>query len=89
MGVAEAVTEDDVDVSLLLRDPRAALLPMLTKVRGWEEVCTPARRHRTPSADIYFSMTVGGPLSWACATAASQPMALLHMHIATHQLLRT
>ena len=40
MGVAEAVTEDDVDVPLLLRDPRAALLPMLTKVRGWEEVRT-------------------------------------------------
>ena len=46
MGVAEAVTEDDVDVQLLLRDPRAALFPMLTKVRGWEEVSTPAGRRR-------------------------------------------
>ena len=40
MGVPEASTDDEVDVPLLLHDPRAALFPMLTKVRGWEEVST-------------------------------------------------
>lgn len=40
MKAAEVSTEDEVDVPLLLQDARLALFPMLTKVRGWEEVRT-------------------------------------------------
>lgn len=58
--MVEAVTEEDVDVALLLQDPRAALFPMLTKVRGWEEVSAMGHRIKRTSADAYASTIAGG-----------------------------
>ena len=73
MGVVEAVTEQDVDVALLLQDPRAALFPMLTKVRGWEEVSAQRHRIKSSSADVSDSTIAGGQFAWACKPAASWP----------------
>jgi hypothetical protein len=69
MGVAEASTDDEVDVSLLLHDPRAALFPMLTKVRGWEEVGAVTRCRRRMQAELVTS-------HWDC----QRPYTLACMH---------
>ncbi len=38
MAVTEIATDEEVDVPALLKAPLPALMPMLVKVRGWEEV---------------------------------------------------
>lgn len=38
MAVTEIITEEEVDVPEMLKNPLPALAPMLVKIRGWEEV---------------------------------------------------
>jgi hypothetical protein len=75
--VAETVTDEDVDVALLLQDPRAALFPMLTKVRGWEEVSTPEHRIKSSIAGVSASTSSPGTnvqgLQACCFTAKGIP----------------
>lgn len=49
MAVTEIATEEDVDVPALLKDPLPALMPMLVKVRGWEEVSASHKIWLVPS----------------------------------------